>query len=267
MKTVVITGSARGFGYAMLELFYQNNYNVVICDVNEEELTKAKSNLEIKNGKGKILSFKMDITNEDDIKNLINKTVEELGNIDIWINNAGVNQPANPIWELDNKVINRLIDIDLKGTVLCSKLIFKVMKEQGNGAIYNVEGHGSNDATITGLSIYGTSKRAVTYFTEALAHESADLKCNVIVGKITPGIMITNFLKTSLGDGEKIELDDKTKKIYNILGDYPETIAKFMVQKIINNTKNNSKFVWLSNSRAFIKFLTYPFKKTNYFEK
>ena len=265
MKTVVITGSARGFGYAMLELFYKNNFNVVMCDVNEKELDKAKNKLARLNSQGKILAKRCDITKEDDIKNLINEAKIELGNIDIWINNAGVNQPNSPIWELDSNVINQLIDIDLKGTILCSKLIFNEMKNTG-GAIYNIEGHGSNDATITGLSIYGTSKRAVTYFTESLAHESAELNCNVIVGKITPGIMITNFIGTSLGDGEKIELDDKTKKIYNILGDYPETIANFMVERIINNTKNNVKFVWLSNTRAFMKFLTYPFKKTNYFK-
>ncbi len=267
MKTVVITGSARGFGYAMLELFYKNNFNIVLCDVNELELKNAKEKLEKINSKGKILSFKVDITNELDINNLIIETLKEVKSIDIWINNAGVNQPNSPIYEVDSKVIDRLIDIDLKGTILCSKLIFKVMKEQGYGAIYNVEGHGSNNALITGLSIYGTAKRAVTYFTEALAHESEELKSNVIIGKITPGIMITNFIKTSLGDGEKIELDDKTKKIYNILGDYPETIAEFMVNKLINNQKNNAKFVWLSNIRAFTKFLTYSFKKTDYFKK
>ena len=266
MKTVVITGSARGFGYAMIELFYKNNFNVVLCDINEEELNNARSKLESLNGKGKILSFKIDITSESDINYLINNTLKELDTIDIWINNAGVNQPNTPIWNLDSKVINRLIDIDLKGTILCSKLIFNVMKDKGSGAIYNVEGHGSNNALITGLSIYGTSKRAVTYFTEALAHESDELKTNVIVGKITPGIMITNFIHTSLGDGEKIKLDEKTKKIYNILGDYPDDIAKFMVDKIINNKKNNAKFVWLSNTRAFTKFLTYSFKKTNYFK-
>ena len=267
MKTVVITGSARGFGYAMLELFYKNNFNVVLCDVNEVELNKAKEKLKSIKGKGSILSFKTDITNESDINHLINETLKEFNTIDIWINNAGVNQPFTPVWDLDSSVINRLIDIDLKGTILCSKLIFKVMKEQGTGAIYNVEGHGSNNALITGLSIYGTTKRAITYFTEALAHESAELNTNVIVGKITPGIMITNFIHTSLGDGEKINLDEKTKKIYNILGDYPETIAKYMVEKIINNQKNNAKFVWLSNSRAFTKFLTYNFRKTDYFNK
>ena len=265
-KTVVITGSARGFGYAMLEEFYKNNFNIVICDINENELENAKEKISKIKSNGKILSIKTDITKEDDVNNLIEKTLNEFRTIDIWINNAGVNQPNSPIYEVDSKVIDRLIDIDLKGTIICSKLIFKVMKEQGYGAIYNVEGHGSNDALITGLSIYGTAKRAVTYFTEALAHESEELKSNVLIGKITPGIMITNFIKTSLGDGEKIELDDKTKKIYNILGDYPETIARFMVNKIINNQKNNVKFVWLSNTRAFTKFLTYSFKKTDYFK-
>ncbi len=79
--------------------------------------------------------------------------------------------------------------------------------------------------------------------------------------------MITNFIETSLGDGEHIELDEKTKKVYNILGDYPETIAQFMVDKIINNTKNNAKFAWLTNGRAAIRFMTAGFNKRDFFKK
>lgn len=266
MKTVVITGSARGFGYAMLELFRKENFNVVLCDVNEESLKTAKEKLENVDSQGKILSFKTDITNSDDINNLIEKTLKEVKTIDIWINNAGVNQDNKTIWETDEKVINRLIDIDLKGTILCSKLIMPIMIKQKGGQIYNVEGHGSNDATITGLSIYGTSKRAVTYFTESLAHECEEKNTNVLVGKITPGIMITNFISTSLGDGDKFELDEKTKKVYNILGDYPETIANFMVNKIINNKKNNVKFSWLTNRKAAFRFMTASFNKRDFFK-
>jgi len=140
------------------------------------------------------------------------------------------------------------------------------MIKQNGGQILNVEGHGSNDAKILGLSLYGTSKRAITYFTEALAFESEKLNTNVLIGKITPGIMITNFINTALGDGEKIELDEKTKKIYNILGDYPETIANFMVEKIINNKKNNVKFTWLTGGRAAWRFMTSAFNKRNFFE-
>ena len=266
MKTVVITGSARGFGYAMLELFRKEDFNVVLCDVNEDSLKAAKEKLEKIKSKGLILSFKTDITSSNDINNLIEKTLKEVKTIDIWINNAGVNQDNKTIWETDEKIINRLIDIDLKGTILCSKLIMPVMIKQKSGQIYNVEGHGSNDATITGLSIYGASKRAVTYFTEALAHECEEKNTNVLVGKITPGIMITNFISTSLGDGDKFELDEKTKKVYNILGDYPETIANYMVKKIINNKKNNVKFTWLTNRKAAFRFMTAGFNKRDFFK-
>ena len=143
------------------------------------------------------------------------------------------------------------------------------MEKQGSGQIYNVEGHGSNDATITGLTLYGTAKRGLTYFTESLAHEVKELNkknnYNICVGKITPGIMITNFITTSLGNQGKIVLDDKTKNIYNILGDRPETIAQYMVEKIINNKKNNVKFAWLTNLRATARFLKAMVGKKNDF--
>lgn len=266
MKTVVITGSARGFGFALLSLFKEQDFNVVLCDISVEALKVAKEKLEKTKGNGKVLSYQVDVTKEQDIKNLIDGVLKEVGAIDIWINNAGVNQDNLPIWQLDTKTIDRLIDIDLKGTILCSKLIMPVMIKQHSGQIYNVEGHGSNDAKIMGLSIYGTTKRAVTYFTEALAFEVKKQNLNIQVGKITPGIMITNFIETSLGDGEKIKLDEKTKKVYNILGDYPETIANFMVPKIINNTKNNVKFTWLTNKRATVRFMTSAFKKRDFFK-
>ena len=243
MKTVVITGSARGFGLEMLKLFRINDFNTVICDISKESITTAKEELEKINSKGKILSFEVDITKEEEVKDLINKVIKEV------------------------KTIDRLIDIDLKGTITCSKLIMQTMIKQKSGQIFNVEGHGSNDAKILGLSLYGTSKRAVTYFTEALAYEAEQKNTNVLIGKITPGIMITNFITTALGDGEKITLDEKTKKVYNILGDYPETIAEFMVGKIINNEKNNVKFTWLTNRKAAWRFMTSGFNKRDFFSK
>ena len=266
MKTVIITGSARGFGYEMIKLFRNNNFNTVLCDINEESLKIAKENLEKENGEGKVLAIKADVTKEEDINNLINETLAIVPTIDIFINNAGVNQPDKPIWEVESKSIDRLIDIDLKGTIICSKLIMPIMIKQGFGQIFNVEGYGSNDAISVGLSIYGTTKRAVTYFTEALAFEAEKLNTNVLIGKITPGIMITNFITTSLGDGAKIELPEKTKKVYNILGDYPETIANYIVPKIIKNTKNNAKIVWLTNRKAFARFMSAGFNKRNFFD-
>ena len=265
MKTVVITGSARGFGYAMMEEFYKRDYNVVLCDINEEELDHAKKKLEDISSKGKILAYKMDVTKEEEIQNLILKVLENVKTIDIWINNAGVNQPQKAIWELDEKEINTIIDVDLKGTIYGSKVAMEEMSKRHKGAIYNVEGYGSNNAHMLGLNMYGTSKRAVTHFTESLALESKEKNTGVIVGKLSPGIMITQFTTHALGNNQ-INLSEKTKKVYNILGDIPETVGKFLVDKMVNNTKNNVRIEWLTTKKAFIRFLTAGFNKRNFFK-
>ncbi len=113
--------------------------------------------------------------------------------------------------------------------------------------------------------MYGTSKRAVTYFTESLALESKEKETGVIIGKLSPGIMITKFTTHSLGN-DAIKLSEKTKKVYNILGDTPETVGKYLVDKMVSNTKNNVKINWLTNAKAFIRFLTAGFNKRNFFD-
>lgn len=266
MKTVVITGSAQGFGFEMAKVFRANNFNVVLSDINETKLEKAKIQLYKDSSDAEVESVVCDVSNYTELQNLWDSAIKRFGSVDIWINNAGVNQPDKPIHQLTKDEIDFLLDIDLKGAIYGSQIAFKGMKEQGFGQIYNVEGYGSNDAMMTGLNLYGTSKRAITHFTQALAKESKELTdSNVCVCRLTPGIMITGFLSTANGGKTKVELPEKTKKIYNILGDYPETIANFAVPRMIDNTKNNAKIVWLTGTRAFTRFLTAGFKKRNFF--
>lgn len=264
MKTVVITGSARGLGYNLARYFKEANYNVVISDLNEESLKKAKEELDKINTRSNVEYKTCNVTIYSEVKELMIFAIEKFQNVDIWINNAGVNQPQKAIWELEESEINTVIDVDLKGTIYGSKVAMNEMSKRHVGAIYNVEGFGSDDAHIIGLNMYGTSKRAVTYFTEALANEAEEKNTGVLVGKLSPGIMITEFTTHSLVNDE-IKLSEKTKKVYNILGDTPETVAKFLVEKIINNKKNNVKFSWLTNSKAFFRFLTAGFNRRNFF--
>lgn len=266
MKTVVITGSARGLGLEMAKVFRKNNLNVVISDLNIENLNKAEEILNEINSKGSIGKCLCDVTKSSDILNLIEYAKKEFKNIDIWINNAGVNQPNKAIWELNEKEIDLVLDVDLKGTIMCSKLVMEEMIKQKSGAIYNIEGYGSNDAKMLGLSIYGTSKRAITYFTEALGKEVEEKNLNIIIGKLSPGIMITDFITNALGDKEKIELPEKTKKVYNILGDYPDVVANFLVKGILKNKKNNVKIEWLTNRKAAFRFMTCAFNKRDFFK-
>ncbi len=265
MKTVVITGSARGLGLEMAIQFKMKEYNVVLSDILEDKLKEAKDLLEKEYpSRGRVISLVCDVTKESDLQRLVDETVKEFKGVDIWINNAGVNQPMLPIWKLEADSINRLLDIDLKSTIIGSKIAISQMIKQGYGQIYGVEGYGSNDATMLGLSIYGTGKRATTYFYKALANEVKESKLPICVGVLSPGIMITDFLTHSLGT-DSFALPEKTKKVYNILGDYPDVIASFLVDKIVQNKKNDVKFNWLTNRKATIRFMTSSFNKRDFF--
>ena len=266
MKTAVITGSTRGLGFEMAKLFCAGDWNVVVNGVNPERLANAVAALKELGGKGDVLGVAGDVSKAADLQQLMDKAVEVFGTVDIWINNAGVNQPMKPIWELAEDEISAVIDIDLRGAMLGSRIAVLQMEKQGDGGfIYNVEGHGSNDAMITGLSVYGTSTRAVTYFTQALAKELEEKGSKVKVGRLSPGIMITDFTTKSLGGKGEIELSEKTKKVYNILGDYPDVVAKFLVEGMLANTKNNAQIAWLTCRKAAWRFMTAGFRKKDYF--
>ncbi|MBQ7064075.1 MAG: SDR family NAD(P)-dependent oxidoreductase [Firmicutes bacterium] len=267
MKTVVITGSARGFGLCQARKFKELGFNVVISDINEANLEKALAELNTMGAEGTgAISVRCNVTDHADLENLWNKATEAFGSVDIWVNNAGVNSPDKPVCELTEKEIAFILDVDLKGAVYGSKVAFAGMRRQGFGQIYNVEGYGSNDAMMTGLTMYGTAKRAVTYFTRSLAKESHDLTGDKVkVCRLTPGIMITDFITHANGDSTTIELPEKTKKVYNILGDYPETIVDYVVPRMIANDKNDADIVWLTGARAFSRFLTAGFKKRDFF--
>ena len=267
MSSVVITGSARGFGLCQAKKFKELGYNVVISDINEDNLDKALEELNKINQKNtRAIKVKCDVTKLDDVEKLYEAANLEFKTVDIWVNNAGVNSPNKPVAELTEKEISFILDVDLKGTIHGTKVAFANMAKQGFGKIYNVEGYGSNDAMMLGLTMYGTAKRAVTYFTKAMAKEAQTLKNNVKVCRLAPGIMITDFITHANGDKTKIELSEKTKKVYNILGDYPETIVNYVVPKMIKNNKNDKQILWLSNRRAFFRFMTCGFKKRNFFE-
>ena len=264
VKTVVITGSTRGLGYEMARKFRQEGTNVVINGVNQNRLEEAIEKLRSISGNGSVAGIACDVSTVAGIKELLDFAINEFGAVDIWINNAGVNQPMKAIWELTEEEIDAVLSIDLKGTIHGSRLAMLQMEKQPQGGyIYNVEGYGSNDAMMLGLNIYGTSKRAITHFTQAFAKELEERKSNVKAGRLSPGMMYTDFMVRSLGGKGTIELPEKTKKIYGILGDEPDVVADFLVKRMLSNTKNNAKIEWLTTGKVMWKFLTARKKKLN----
>ena len=267
MKTAIITGSTRGLGFEMAKLFHKNGWNLVINGVNPQRLEKAAEELRALPGDGAVEGFAGSVASEEELQGLLDFAVEKFGVLDIWINNAGVNQPMKAIWELSQEEIDAILNIDLRGAILGSRLAARQMEKQPEGGfIYNLEGYGSNDAMMLGLNLYGTSKRAVTHFTVALAKELEERGSRVKAGRLSPGIMITDFTVKALGGKESIALPEKTKKVYNILGDKPDVVAAHLVREMLANSKNNAHIQWLTTGKAAWRFMTAGFNKRNFFD-
>ena len=266
MKTIVITGSTRGLGFELAKCFRRQGFNIVINGVNEKRLENSLAELRAIKSDGAVTGFCGSVTETKNIDAMIQKAAAKFGTIDIWVNNAGVNQPMKPMWELLESEIDALLNIDLRAGMMGSILAKRQMETQSEGGfIYNVEGYGSNDTMMTGLNLYGTSNRALTHFTKAFAKELEESNSKVRIGRLSPGIMITDFTVRSLGGENEIRLPVKTKKVYNILGDYPDVVAEFLSKRIAENTKNDAHIEWLTGRKAAWRFMTAGFNKRDFF--
>jgi short-subunit dehydrogenase len=121
------------------------------------------------------------------------------------------------------------------------------MLKQGFGQVYNLEGFGSDDMLVNGLSAYGATKRGVRYFSEAVAQEVAGLP--VQVGRISPGIVLTDFLIEDMRKMEPEQLET-TKAVYNVLADDVETVTNFLVEEILANKENDRRIEWMPEEKA-----------------
>ena len=258
MKNVVITGSTRGIGFSMAREFLQAGCNVTLSgrgEVLAEAPRAALSPFE-----GKYIYISCNVQKKASLQQLWDVSLAKWGRIDIWINNAGQNTPHKFSWETDETYTENVIKTNITGLIYGSQIAAAGMIKQGHGAIYSMEGLGSNNLIQIKTILYGTTKRALTYFMKGLAKELEGT--GVIAGRLSPGMMLTDFI-TKSPDGEQSEViaDEKFKKIFNILGDKPETVAKFFIPRIINNTKNDAHVAWLTNRKASWRFMTAVFRK------
>ena len=258
MKNVVITGSTRGIGLAMAKEFMATGCNVTITGRGKSLSEKIKQ--ELKAFKDQFIYVQCDVKNIEEIEVLWKKSKEKWGKIDIWINNAGINCPFEYCYATEASYADSVIDTNIKGVIYGSQVAARNMLSQGGGQIWNIEGLGSDGMIQEKAVLYGMTKRALTYFTEALARELKGT--SIKAGRLAPGMMLTDFItKTPDGDESPVIKDKGFKFVFNALGEKPETIAGFLVPKILANKKNNAHIAWLTKGRTIWRFMTSFFRR------
>jgi len=256
MKNIVITGSTRGIGYAMAMEFLKAGCNVSLSGRHEQGLLTHQKELEPFNKQ--ILYVPCNVQNPQDLQKLWDESKRHWGSIDVWINNAGQNSPHDFAYTIDPKDTAAVINTNIIGMIFGSQIAVNEMLKQGHGQVWNMEGLGSNNMIQEKTILYGTTKHALTYFSKGLAKE---LKGSpVLIGRLSPGMMLTDFItKDPSGQPSEVLQSKNFKFIFNTLGDQPETVAAFFIPRILSNTKQNAHVVWLTQTKALIRFITAPF--------
>lgn len=263
MKTAVITGGTRGIGAGLVRDFLKCGWNVAYSGTSDISIEKSMIELQGKFSEGSYAAFKCDVVNEHDLNGLWGGAVKKFGRVDIWVNNAGVAYEQVPFHMIEPCVFSRIIDVNVKGVMLAIHVAYNRMLHQGFGAIYNMEGLGSDGRRIFGMTPYGTSKRAVRYFTDAFAREVKDGP--VIVGTISPGMVLTDLILDPLRNEPANRKE--IIRIYNILANETETVTPFLVRKMIENRGNGAKISFLNPWKVTLRFLRAPFSKRDVVSK
>jgi meso-butanediol dehydrogenase/(S,S)-butanediol dehydrogenase/diacetyl reductase len=186
-KTALVTGGNRGIGRGIALSLSKEGANVVVV---ARDITKSQEVVEeIKKQGSKAIAIKADITKWDQVQAMVKQTLDEFGQIDISVHNAGVVSAA-PVDELEEETFDHVMDVNIKGTFFCCKAVIPYMKQQGCGKIINVSSVAGKTG-IPNLAHYCASKFAVIGFTNALAKELA--KDNITVNTICPGIVRTDM--------------------------------------------------------------------------
>lgn len=185
-KSVIITGGSMGLGKATATEFARAGATIILADVNKEEMDKTSHELQ-KEFNVKVLEYTTDVSNYNEVESMINSVYRKLGRIDILINNAGICK-CLPLEETEKNDIDKMIKINLNGTLYCCKNVLPIMKKQRYGKIVNLS---SIAGKLGGAnaSVYSATKAGVLELTACLAREYAEYDINI--NCVLPGIIRT----------------------------------------------------------------------------
>ena len=261
MKVIVITGSTRGIGYGLADSFLNEDCSVMISGRTSLAVETAVDNLSTNHKKELIAGHCCDVRDYEAVKELWKVTVDRFGKVDIWINNAGINHSLVRPWQLPASDIESIIDTNLLGVMYGSNAAVEGMLEQGYGAIYNMEGMGSDGRMHDGLTLYGMTKYGLKYLTDALVKETKDSP--IIIGALRPGMVVTDLIVSQYKDHP--DEWQQVKRIFNIIADRVENVAPRLVDRMLLNQVTGKRINYNSNFTILSRFLLSPFSKRDVF--
>lgn len=258
MLVAVITGSTRGIGLGLAREFLKHGHNVVVSGRTQAAVDKAVATLSEEAGVARVVGLPCDVADLAQVQALWDFAVKEFGTVEYWVNNAGLIHSYKNITELPPEEFPKIVQVNITGVINGTQVAGLGMGSQSDGGwIYNMEGFGSDGMTRPGITLYGTTKRAITYFTGAAIKEFKGSK--VKVGYLNPGIVMTDL---GMGDTKELPKEERRKKKFLMLiGDTVEDVTANLVGRILSNTKHGKRIAWMTPFKLLGRVLVSPFVK------
>ena len=190
-KVAIVTGASRGIGRAIALALARDGADILVnARSNIGEARKVAGKIESMGRR--VLVILADVSNKEDVDNMVKKTIEVFGKIDILVNNAGVVGSTVPIQELKEEDWDRIIRVDLKGTFLCCKAVVPHMINRRSGKIVNISSIAGKEGNAN-MTAYCAAKAGIIGFTKALSEEVA--RYGIRVNCVCPALIETELVE------------------------------------------------------------------------
>ena len=188
-KVAIVTGAARGIGFAIAGRLSRAGAQVMVADIAEDGAVAAAERL--REGGGKATGVAADVTSPTEVGAMVERTLDVFGAVDILVNNAGITGRDAPLWETTNEDWEKVLGLNLTGVFYCCRAVVSHMRERRSGAIVNVASISGKEGN-PNMIPYSVSKAGVICLTKALAKEV--ITDAVRVNAVAPGVIETPLL-------------------------------------------------------------------------
>ena len=212
-KNAIITGGSDGIGLAAAISLSKEGANVAILARTQDKLDSAVKEIR-KESKGKVIAISTDVRDESSVVTSIKKVREELGKINILVNNAGTSS-ASPLEEMTNEQLTEDLNLKVYGAIYCARSVIKDMKESGSGSIINITTPGGK-ATAGGSQPTSLSRAAGISLTKAWSKEYASQ--NIRVNTVCVGVLKSGQHRTRVANIQKEKPDYTLEDHWEIMG-------------------------------------------------
>jgi NAD(P)-dependent dehydrogenase (short-subunit alcohol dehydrogenase family) len=241
----VITGSTRGFGRAIAQEMLAVGARVVVSGRKQTVVDSVVAELD---KRGQVSGLACDVSVADEVYALARFAIQKFGQIDIWINNAGITPTAGGILDFAPEVAEQTFRVNCVGTINGTQAALHYMKPLRRGTIVSLYGRGSDLRPATPSGLYGATKAWITSFTRTMAKEYADLGVQFV--GFSPGMMFTDMLDVHEVIGEQVaETMKNFPLVLKALGNPPDVPARELVRLLETNEKPFVEYKLMSGPR------------------